>query len=103
MVLKIHHIQERVNDFINLFNSRVLVLFAKKVLKPPFYDGGIFVVLKEFTNDLAYKTVSEIDFAIKFNTALNLYPVNDVKKIEILKRRFNYLKRLCQELVKRAP
>lgn len=69
-------------DLCRLFDdlSGLVMLFAKKILKPSFYDGGIFVVLNEFENELAYKSISEMDFGIEFKKALDLYPVDNMKK-----------------------
>lgn len=83
--------------------SALILLIARKIVKPSFLNYKIQDLLKEHDNELAYLQLEEVNFGIEYYQALEKSGISKEQKIDLETRAFSFLKRLFCEMAARLP
>jgi hypothetical protein len=83
--------------------EKLFLVLCRKIYKPVFVNAGVQTILREINNELALLTIDNVDFGINYYQSLTQYKISLEKKTILEHKMYNYLKRLCFELLLRLP
>ena len=81
----------------------LIILLARKILKPIFISDNFEELRKAFSNELAYVSVNEADFGIEYYEAACYKQCTKDEKENIETRAYNFIKKLSLQLIERLP